>query len=455
MKKTLKALSIIIAAFVITFVTMIPNPVSVFAEPSNIEADSAILVDGNTGKILYEKNADVALPPASMTKMMTEYLVLEAISEGKISWDTTTQISDYAYWLSANPNFSGIGLIQSKDYTVEQLYIGMAVNSDNATTVALAELIAGSEGEFVKMMNEKAKELGLPDATFVNSTGLVNTDLGEFYPEGTDPNGDNYISARSLALLAYHLVNDYPDSLKYSSMSGGELDGRSFPNRNWMLPELEYEDIAYEGMDGLKTGYTDQAQYCFTGTAERNGQRLITVVMGVEPEYNDAGGLVATGEKKRFLETKKLLDYGFSNFEQQEVFPAGFQLEEESTIPVAKGKEKQVEIATDAPIQTIVNTTDEAGEYTPVYQIDESLLNEDGELTAPIKKGDVVGTMTIQYSGEDYGFISDEMQNSLTVNLVAQEDVEKANWFSLMLRAIGEFFSNLFSNVIGWFKGLF
>src|SRR5690606_6197415 len=194
---------------------------------------------------------------------------------------------------------------------------------------------------------------------------------------------------------------------------------------------------------------------CFTGTAERNGQRLITVVMGVEPEYNDSGTLVATGEKKRFLETKKLLDFGFSNFEQQELFPAGFQLEEQTTLPVVKGKEKQVEIATDETIQLIVKRADEAGEYRPVYNIDESLLNEDGEHTAQIKKGDVVGTMTLQYSGEDYGFISDEMQNSLTVNLVAQEDVEKANWFSLMLRAIGEFFFNLFTSVIGWFKGLF
>src|SRR5699024_10063999 len=128
------------------------------AESLDLQAESAILVDAETGKVLYAKNADMALPPASMTKMMTEYLAWEAVESGEISWDTTTQISDYAYSISANEMFSGIGLTQNKDYTVRELYEAMAVFSDNATTIALAELIAGSEGEFVKMMNDKAEE---------------------------------------------------------------------------------------------------------------------------------------------------------------------------------------------------------------------------------------------------------------------------------------------------------
>lgn len=148
---------------------------------------------------------------------MTEYLVLEAIETGQISWDTTTWISDYAYSISANNSFSGIGLKQNKNYTVRQLYEGMSIISDNATTIALAEMIAGSEGEFVKMMNAKGQELGLTDFEFVNSTGLPNSSLGENYPEGTDPNGDNLMSARSAALLAYHLINDYPEALDFSS----------------------------------------------------------------------------------------------------------------------------------------------------------------------------------------------------------------------------------------------
>src|SRR5690625_5092410 len=184
----------------------------------DLDAESAILVDADTGKVLYSKDADTALPPASMTKMMTEYLVWEAVESGDISWDTKTEISDYPYGISADASFSGVGLRQNVEYTVEELYEAMAINSDNATTIALAELISGSEGEFVKLMNEKGEEMGLPDFEFVNTTGLENTSLGDNYPEGTDPEGTNLLSARSAALLAYHLVNDYPECFEISRL---------------------------------------------------------------------------------------------------------------------------------------------------------------------------------------------------------------------------------------------
>jgi len=248
---------------------MIPS-YSIQAEATiDIASESAILVDADTGKVLYAKEPDIALPPASMTKMMTEYLVWEAIENGEINWDTTTQISDYPYSISANPSFSGIGLRQNVDYTVRELYEAMAINSDNGTTIALAELIAGSEGEFVKRMNAKAEELGLPDFKFVNSTGLENVSLGDNYPEGTDPNGTNLLSARSAALLAYHLVNDYPEALDIAKIPRTEFDGQVIDNWNRMLPHegVNFQQFYYEGVDGLKTGYTDLAGYCFTGTA--------------------------------------------------------------------------------------------------------------------------------------------------------------------------------------------
>jgi len=150
------------------------------------KAESAIIVDVDSGKILYAKDENEALPPASMTKMMTEYIVLEKINNGEISWDTTTQISNYVFDISANNSFSGIGLRKNIDYTVKSLYEAMAINSDNATTIALAELIAGSEGEFVKLMNETGEKMGLPDFKFVNSTGLDNESLGGRHPEGTN-----------------------------------------------------------------------------------------------------------------------------------------------------------------------------------------------------------------------------------------------------------------------------
>ncbi|WP_373281915.1 serine hydrolase [Compostibacillus humi] len=409
----------------------------------DINAESAILVDATTGKILYAKNADTAMPPASMTKMMTEYLVWEAIENGQISWDTTTMISDYAYSISANNSFSGVGLRQNRDYTVRELYEAMAINSDNATTIALAELIAGSEGEFVKLMNQKGEEMGLPDFKFVNSTGLENSDLGDNYPEGTDPNGVNLLSAKSAALLAYHIVNDYPEALEISRIPETEFDGQTIRNYNWMLPhDATYlEPFYYEGVDGLKTGYTELAEYCFTGTAIRNGERLISVVM-------------KTGsEEERFQETAKLLDYGFNNFQQQELFPAGYQAKGESTLPVAKGKEDTVNVITNEAISIPVKANEEEN-YQLEFQFDESKLNEDGELVAPIEKGEVIGQATLVYDGEgDYGYITGE--GAKTVDIVTEHAVEKANWFMLTLGAIGDFFTDLFTSAVDFVKGLF
>src|SRR5690625_7433090 len=145
----------------------ITQPYTAQAKELDIEAESANLVDAETGNMLYAKSPDIELPPASMTKMMTEYLVWEALEAGDIEWDTTTQISDNTYSISADDTLSGVGLTQNKDYTVRQLYEAMAINSDNATSIALAELIADSEGEFVKLMNNKEKTMVIPEYTYM------------------------------------------------------------------------------------------------------------------------------------------------------------------------------------------------------------------------------------------------------------------------------------------------
>ncbi len=433
-----------ILAFVLLITSFMIQPLAVHAEDSlDLNAESAILVDAETGKVLYAKNPDVALPPASMTKMMTEYLVLEAIEEGTIDWDTTTQISDYAYRISANALFSGVGLRQNVDYSVKDLYNAMAVFSDNATTIALAELIAGSESEFVRMMNEKAEELGLSEYKFVNSTGLDNDTLGDDAPEGTDPNASNLLSARSSAQLAYHLVNDFPHALEISSQTEVEFDGHTVENLNWMLPhEATFlQQFHYEGMDGLKTGNTDLAGYTFTGTAERDGKRLITVVMKTD------------SKEERFRETAKLLDYGFNNFSTEEIFPAGYQLEDQETLPVAKGKENEVSVSINEAISLPIKSG-EAELYSLEYNISEEKMNEDGELVAPIEKGEKIGTATLVYEGEnDFGYIFD--QEAITVDLVSDEAVEKANWFMLTFGAVGDFFTNIFTTAVDWIKGLF
>lgn len=440
-KKTVSGILI----FVLLITSFMIQPLTTHAESTlDLNAESAILVDAGTGKVLYAKNADIALPPASMTKMMTEYLVLEAINEGKIDWDTTTQISDYAYKISANELFSGVGLTQDKDYAVRDLYNAMAVFSDNATTIALAELIAGSETEFVKMMNDKAEELGLSEYKFVNSSGLDNDSLGDDMPKGTDPNASNLLSARSAAQLAYHLVNDFPEALEISSQTEVEFEDYKIENLNWMLPhEATFlQSFHYEGVDGLKTGNTDLAGYTFTGTAERDGTRLITVVM-------------KTGSKEeRFRETAKLLDYGFNNFASEELFPAGHQLEDKGTLPVAKGKEKEVSVSISEGIAIPIQS-EEAELYSLEYNIDEEKLNDDGKIVAPIEKGEKLGTATLVYQGEatDHGYIFD--QESVVVDVVSDEAVEKANWFMLTLGAIGDFFGNVFTTAVDWIKGLF
>ncbi len=445
MRKSMNKLFLLVAAAALVLTSLGTPAMSVYADELELEAESVILVDAETGKILYAKDPDVALPPASMTKIMTEYLVWEAIKNGDISWDTTTQISDYAYSISANGDFSGVGLTQQKDYTVKELYEAMAINSDNATSIALAELIAGSESEFVKLMNEKGEELGLQEYKFVNSTGLDNESLGDNYPEGTSPNDTNLLSSRAAAILATALVNDYPEALEISSIPSTEFDGQEIDNWNYMLDHdsVNLEQYYYEGVDGLKTGHTDLAGYAFTGTAERDGKRLITVVMKTP------------SMEKRFEETAKLLDYGFDQFETKELFPAGYQEEGEETIPVAKGKDKEVNIGINNAIQVPVKSGEEEL-YHLEYTLDEDKLNSNGELEAPIEADEVIGTVNVVYDGEeeDYGYISDEASQE-SYELVAMDSVEKANWFMLTLQSIGDFFVNMFQGAYNWVKGLF
>nr|WP_233144168.1 serine hydrolase [Lottiidibacillus patelloidae] len=411
----------------------------------NLEGESAILIEAETGKILFQKYPDLMLPPASMTKMMTEYLVLEAVAQGKISWEQTTSISEFVYTISQFRELSNVPLRKDEQYTVKELYEAMAIYSANAATIALTELIAGSETNFVKMMNDKAAEMNLPDYKFVNSTGLNNSDLLGQHPQGTDANEENMLSARSLALLAYNLIKDYPEvldtaSIPFKIFREGTSDAIHMPNWNYMLPGLSQE---YAGIDGLKTGMTDLAKNCFTGTAVRDGMRLISVVMK------------SPTRTSRFTDTKKIMDYGFSNFTIKELYGADYQIENASLLDVVKGKEKTVEIKSTDALKIVMKIGEEEF-YKPVYYLNEELFTEDNELTAPINKGDKIGYMTAEYSGkESFGFITEAGEKLERVDVVTTADVEKAGWFTLMLRGIGEFFSNIWANIAQSISNLF
>jgi D-alanyl-D-alanine carboxypeptidase (penicillin-binding protein 5/6) len=432
--------------FTMLTMTLFPNSgVSAETDILDIQAHSAILVDGKTGQILYEKESDLALPTASMTKMMTEYLVLEAVNQGKISWDQETGISEYVYKISQNNNLSNVPLRSDYKYTVKELYESMAIYSANGATIALSELVAGTETNFVKMMNDKAKELGLENYKFVNTTGLNNKDLLGMHPEGTGANEENLMSAKDTARLAFHLINDYPEVLETAKVPKkmfreGTDDEIQMDNWNWMLPSLVY---GYEGVDGLKTGSTDLAGYCFTGTALKNGTRLISVVMKTD------------SYKARFDETRKLFDYGFNNFEVQEIIPAGYQDKEQAVLPVVKGKGKEVEIESTNALSLLVKQG-EKEMYQPVVTIDKSVLTSEGELTAPVDQGMKVGSLTVEYNGEGtLKFLTIKGEELIQTDVVTTSSIEKSNWFVLTFKAIGGFFGDIWTSAANGIKSLF
>ncbi|WP_246031872.1 D-alanyl-D-alanine carboxypeptidase family protein [Salibacterium salarium] len=413
-------------------------------EPS-VEADSAILVDAETGKVLYSKKPDIILPPASMTKIMTEYLVNEAASNGDISWDDEVTISDKTIEISQDYDLSNVPLREGESYSVQELYEAMAIYSANGATVALAEHVAGSESDFVDMMNQKAEELGMEEYEFVNSTGLNNQSMNGLHPEGTGDDVENMMSARAMAILTYHLLDEYPEALDTASITEKTFKEETanvlMENWNWMLPGSLEEHLDYEGVDGLKTGYTDLAGNAFTGTVEQGGTRYISVVM-------------RTGTRMaRFEETAKLYDYGFNEFSSAEVIADGETFEDVSTLPVTKGKEDSVPVSAKDSLSVLLEGGD-AEAVTPTTTIDEELLNEDGELEAPVEAGTEIGTVSIDGQANSE-YLKDNMASSQEVPLVIEEEVEKAGWLSLTARSVGGFFGSMWNSASSFVKGLF
>ncbi|GAB6928057.1 D-alanyl-D-alanine carboxypeptidase DacA [Paenibacillus sp. JCM 10914] len=394
-------------------------------ENLGLVVESAVLLEPSTGQVLLDINSAEALPPASMAKMMTEYLVAEQVKQGELSWDTMVTVRENA----SKAVGSRIFLAEGDQHTVRDLYIAMAVGSANDASIALAEHIAGSEAEFVIMMNETAKRMGMETAHFINSTGLSRADMPEKYRPTEDR--ETLMSAMDAAILAMNIVEDHPDFADVTAMQEykfRERDKDPIVNLNWMLEAnkdiTNFRAYAYEGLDGLKTGHTSAAGYCFAGTAERDGVRLISVVMGTKSNAD------------RFKETRKVLDYGFENFEVKEILPASTTVEGLETVGVKKGKEKQTALVTDRPVTFVVPKGSDGSNVTFAGAL------ESETLTAPVATNTKAGTVTYEYKIEGLK----EVQKK-TVNLVTSEEVEKAGWFKLFLRAIGEFFSDLFDSI--------
>lgn len=411
-----------LTAIVSLHLAIIPQPGRLLAAETapdlKLEVSSAILMDAATGQVLYESNADVALPPASMAKMMTEYLVLDAIQSGKLSWDDPVSTSQHA----ADTIGSGQLLALNETLSVRSMFEAMSIYSGNDASVALAEKVSGTEEAFAQLMNETAVKLGLSkEAHFINSTGLGRIDMGKYAPK--EIQGETLMSARDAATLAYHILKEHKEVLEFTSIPSKKLretDNSPMINWNWMLEgnagNANFKPYVFEGLDGLKTGHTKEAGYCFTGTAERDGLRLISVVMG------------AKTEPKRFLETAKLLNYGFNTYEMREIVKADTEFDSLKTVTVRKAVDTNVPVVTETGLTILVKKAAKDEEIVrTAEQIDEA------QLVAPVKKGDVLGKLKVSYDDQDY-----------EVNLVAKEDVKKANWFKLMLRSVRSFFVNLF-----------
>ncbi len=398
-------------------------------EKIHIEAAAAILFDADTGKILHEQNPDELLAIASMSKLIVVYSVLEAIKEGKITWDTKVNISDYAYEISRNNEFSNVPFEKGRQYTVKELYHSIVIFSANGSSIALAELLAGSEKNFLNLANEHAKKLGLKKYKFVNATGLNNADLKGKHPEGTDPNGENSLSARDVGILSRTIITKYPEILEDTKQRFRNFpDNHPLPirmeNWNWMLPGAAF---AYEGTDGLKTGSSDTAGYGFTITAKRGDLRLISVIIKTK------------SMDERFTESRALIDYGFNNFEKQKL-----KIDKNNTISVVKGTEDTVTVKPEKEI-TVITKKGSKPPYTISTGADKSLA-EDGKLVAPIKKDTKVGSLILE-STDQYGFLDGSKKMKIAARTT--EEVEKANWFILTMRSIGDFFSNMWSKLFG------
>ena len=446
MKEKMRSL-VVLLMIPMMLITMVGVKPALANDQLGIHVAGAILIDADTGKVLYEENADKPLGIASMTKMMTEYLLFEAIEEGKISWDQEYKVNDYTYKISQDGRLSNVPLRADGTYTIRELYEALAIYSANAATIAIAETIAGTETEFLKLMNAKAEELGLKDYKFVNSTGLNNADLQGMHPAGTGPDDENVMPAKSVAKLAKRLIDDYPEVLETTQVTTkvfreGTDDATKMDNWNFMLPGFVFE---YEGVDGLKTGTTNFAGHSFTGTAKRGDKRLISVVM----KAVDANG--EGSYKARFDATRALFDYGFAQFSEVELIPAGYTFDKQKTVDVHKGKKDAVEIAVKDSVKMMIKSNDKEL-YTPEFVLDESKF-KDGKLEAPVKKGTVIGHVKmVNTEGTDLGYVDEGLYAG---EVVVTEAVDKAGWFKLSMRATGSFFANVWGSATDFIKGLF
>lgn len=362
---------------------------SIIPRPPEVAATSYILMDARTGHVIIEQAADEALPPASLTKIMTAYIAMEEIQSGNLSLNDMVHISEKAWRTEGSKMFVGV----NTEVSVQDLLRGIIIQSGNDSSVAIAEHIAGSESAFADMMNQYAEVLGLKNSFFMNASGL---DTDEYY---------NRMSARDLALLARATI--YNHSQFYPLYSEREFTYNDIrqPNRNTLL----FRD---RNVDGLKTGHTDAAGYCLVTSALRDDMRLIAVVMGT------------ASEEARAVETQKLLTYGFRYYETHKLYSADQTL---ANVPVYSGKQNAVDLG--IPEEVYITIPRGQGEELS------AAMNVDEVIRAPLEQGQIMGTVTV--------VLADDLLYQ--GNVIAMQAVEQAGIFKRFIDWLTLFFTNLFS----------
>lgn len=398
----------------------------------HLDVKAAMAVDEKTGQILYQQNADQAVPVASLSKLLTLYIVIQAIQDGKISWNQMVKPSDNVCAVSQDSSLSNVPLEKGKQYSIKALYQATLIYSANGAAMALAQAVAGSQTKFVDMMRTEAKKLGIDDAQIYTCNGLTNKLMkSDAYP-GAAPEAENKFSAKDMAIISMKLMQEYPEIVKTSSVKEMNFNTGTkqvqMKNWNWMLPGGQ-NSYTLLPVDGLKTGTSDAAGACFVGTTNKDGHRIITVVLGASHK-NDS-------DPARFVQTQKLMSYIYHTYDYVTLNKG----QKEATLPVYHGKQENVKVENAAAEGLWLKKGTNVKDVSVKVDVKKSLLDKKGKaLAAPLKKHEDVGTMHFEVSGQKLATIDGKSQQGCPVKAQTVTAVKKANIFEIAWRWITNLF---------------